>query len=85
MLVSCVQQSDSVIYVFEKYKILILLKKLFVYLIFSYLGSLLWGPLFVVGHGLLTAVVSLVAEHRPLVCGLQQLQNAGSGVAAYRL
>ena len=84
MLVSCVQQSDSVIYVFEKYKILILLKKLFVYLIFSYLGSLLWGPLFVVGHGLLTAVVSLVAEHRPLVCGLQ-LQNAGSGVAAYRL
>jgi len=81
VLVSCVQQSDSIIYVFEKYKILILLKKLFAYIIFSHLGSLL-GPLFVVVHGLLTTVASLVAEHRPWVCGLQQLQNAGSGVAA---
>ena len=40
------------------------------------------GLLFVVGHGLLIAVASLVAEHRLQVRRLQQLWHAGSVVVA---
>ena len=42
------------------------------------------GLLFVAVHGLLTAVASLVAEHRFQARGLQQLQHAGSVVVARR-
>ena len=40
------------------------------------------GYSLVVVHGLLMAVVSLVAEHGSRACGLQQLQHMGSGVVA---
>ena len=43
------------------------------------------GLLFVEVRGPLTVVASLVAEHRLLACGLQQLQHMGSAVMARRL
>ena len=43
------------------------------------------GLLFVVVHGLLTAVASLVAEHKLQAHGLQQLQLKCSGVVVHRL
>ena len=47
--------------------------------LFSRCGK--WGLLSSAVHGLLTAVASLV-EHRLSVRGLQQLQHAGSELAA---
>ena len=43
------------------------------------------GLLFVVVHGLLIAVASLVAEHGLQACGLQQLWHVGSVLVAHRL
>ena len=43
------------------------------------------GYSLVVVHGLLRAVVSLVAEHGSRACGLQQLQHMGSVVVAHGL
>ena len=44
-----------------------------------------WGLFFVVMHRLLIAVASLVAEHRPWVSMLQQLQCVGSVAVTHRL
>ena len=43
------------------------------------------GLLFVVGHGLLIAAASRVAERRPLVHGFQQLWYTGPVAAAHGL
>ena len=67
-------------------------KNLFIYLLFifgciccctwAFSSCSEWGLLFVVVHGLLIAVASLVAEHGPQARGLQQLWPAGSVVVA---
>ena len=44
-----------------------------------------WGLLFVVVHGLLIVVASLVAEHELQALGLQQLWHVGSVVVAHGL
>ena len=71
------------------------LKFLFIYLFLAVLGlgCCAWafsscgeqGLLFIVVCGLLTAVASLVVEHRPQACGLQQLWLAGSRSQAQQL
>ena len=71
----------------ELVSIIIPFLKIFIYyLIFGCAGSSLlcerscgeWGLLFVVVHGVLMAVVSLVAEHMFLAHRLQWLQRVGS-------
>ena len=68
---------------------------IFIYLILGMLGLHFfdqalpscgkWGILFIVVHGFLIAVASLVAENRLQACGLQQLQPMGSVVVALGL
>ena len=72
-----------------------ILINLFIYLFWAVLGLCCCarafsscgerGLLFLVVRGLLTAVVSLVAEHRLQARGLQQLWHVGSVIVARRL
>ena len=72
--------------------------RVFIFYLFIYLAALSlhccvqafsncreWGLIFVVVHGLLIAVASLVAEHRLQAHRLQQLWHVGSVVVAHGL
>ena len=52
--------------------------------IWAFSGCSKRGLLFVAVGGLLTAVVSLVVEHRLWVCEFQELKHVGSVVVAHR-
>ena len=59
---------------------------LFIYFWLCWVLVAAWACFSCVKRGLLfLVVVSLVAEHRPRVCGVRELQHVGSETMAYGL